>query len=69
MIPSTSVGNREFKRKGEIGVWFRIASNTMAVVRPLKGRVPVPISYSITPKENRSLRRSNASPRACSGDM
>ena len=34
-----------------------------------KAILPVAISYSTTPKENRSVRASSSSPRACSGDM
>ena len=36
---------------------------------PENGFFPVPISYSTTPKENKSLRGSSSSLRACSGDM
>jgi len=38
-------------------------------VRPRNGFEPVSISWRITPSENRSLRASTRSPRACSGDM
>ena len=34
-----------------------------------KARRPVAISYSTAPKENRSVRASTFSPRACSGDI
>ena len=38
-------------------------------VSPRNGSVPVAISYSTAPKENRSVRASSSFPRACSGDM
>ena len=38
-------------------------------VRRGKAIAPVAISYSTTPNENRSVRTSSSSPRACSGDM
>ena len=47
----------------------RIAAKTIAAVLPLKGSVPVAISYRTTPNENRSVRASSVSPRACSVDM
>ena len=37
--------------------------------RPGRAAVPVAISYSTTPSENRSVRASSAFPSACSGDM
>ena len=54
---------------GGTGTRFRIWSKMTAVVWPLKVWTPVAISYITTPSENRSLRWSTASPRACSGDM
>ena len=44
-------------------------SKIKATVEPEKGTEPVAISYSTTPSENRSDRRSSSSPRACSGDI
>src|SRR5215472_16893650 len=36
---------------------------------PWKGNAPVAISYSTAPNENRSVRASSSSARACSGDI
>ena len=36
---------------------------------PRKGNVPVAISYSTAPKENKSVRASNSLARTCSGDI
>ncbi len=47
----------------------RMPSKIKAAVAPENGRIPVAISYSTTPSENKSERASNSSPRACSGDM
>ena len=38
-------------------------------VSPRKSRSPVSSSWSTTPSEKRSLRRSMGLPQACSGDM
>jgi hypothetical protein len=46
-----------------------MASCTTATVLPEKAGRPAAISYKTAPNENRSLRASNASPRACSGDI
>jgi hypothetical protein len=46
-----------------------MASKITADVLPTKGWRPVAISYKTAPKENRSVRASISSPRACSGDM
>ena len=48
---------------------FRMELMTAASLSPLKGSLPVIISYRITPKEKMSLLESTASPPACSGDM
>ena len=40
-----------------------------AGVFPENASVDVAISYSTTPNENKSVRASMSSPRACSGDM
>jgi hypothetical protein len=69
MSLSSSGGTSGFTRPGDGGVLLRISWNTTAVVAPVNGGRPVAISYSTTPKENRSLRASSRSPRACSGDM
>ena len=69
MIRSSSFGSSGFSRRGEVGVLLRIASKIAAEVSPRKGSVPVAISYSTTPSENRSVRRSSVLPSACSGDM
>ena len=57
------------KRTGAVGARFRMASKITADVLPVKGWRPVDISYKTAPKENRSVRVSSSSPRACSGDM
>src|SRR4029434_7879486 len=51
------------------GARLRIASYTTAVVLPPNAWTPVTISYSTAPSENKSVRESIDSPRACSGDM
>ncbi len=66
---ANSDGTFGFSPDAGIGALLRIASKTTAEVLPLKGKLPVVISYNTTPKENRSVRASSASPRACSGDM
>ena len=58
-----------FERAAGVGVRFRTASKMIAEVPPEKACRPVAISYSTTPKENKSVRASTSSPRACSGDM
>ena len=47
------------------GFWRRL----LPMCSPWKGIWPVAIWYMTEPKENRSLRASSSSPRACSGDM
>src|SRR2546422_603979 len=69
MMRSSSGGRSGLTRMGAVGARFRTESKTTAEVLPLKGTVPVAISYSTAPKENRSVRASKSSPRACSGDM
>jgi len=46
-----------------------IDESTAIAVSPAKGRTPVAISYSTTPKEKTSARPSIGSPCACSGAM
>ena len=66
----SSVGGiRGFTSVRGSGSRFRIASRITAGDDPPKAFLAVPISYSTMPSENRSLRASTASPRACSGDM
>ena len=62
-------GRSGFSRTGGVGSRSRIALKISAEVSPRNGSVPVAISYSTTPKENRSVRASSSLPRACSGDM
>jgi hypothetical protein len=69
VIRSNSTGSPGFKRTGEIGALCRIASNTIREVFPENAGNPVAISYTTAPNENRSVRGSNSSPPACSGDM
>ena len=68
-IHPTSGTTSGFIRVTGSGVRFRIASNVTAVVAPINAIRPVAISYSTAPSENRSLRASRSSPRACSGDI
>ena len=69
MILSSSVGRSGFTLGSAVGALFRIASKIPAEESPRNGSVPVAISYSTTPSENRSVRRSSGLPSACSGDM
>ena len=46
-----------------------MALKISADVSPRNGNVPVDISYSTVPNENKSVRASNSLPRVCSGDM
>jgi hypothetical protein len=62
-------GKPGFNRKGVSGARFRIPSEITADVSPRKGKVPVAISYSTAPNENKSVRASNSLARTCSGDM
>ena len=66
---SSPGGILTFSFDTESGVRLRISSNVTARVRPPNGVRPVAISKNRTPSENRSLRESTSSPRACSGDM
>src|ERR1700720_1187310 len=54
IIRSTSAGRSGFARRADAGSLLRIELNSAAEVSPLKGSVPVDISYSTAPKENRS---------------
>ena len=54
---------------GETGLWVMIADIVATALLPVKGRWPVAIWYSTTPRENKSVRGSSSSPRACSGDI
>jgi hypothetical protein len=67
MISSSFGGSSGFNRVGEVGAVCRMAPKMMAEVLPGKGSLPVAIWYNTTPIENRSVRVSNSSPRACSG--
>ena len=66
---SSSGGSLGFKRTGAVGALLRMALKIAADVFPSNGRRPVDISYSTTPKENRSVRASSSSPSVCSGLM
>ena len=57
----------ETNRRGRIRIQYGIEIS--AEVSPWNGNVPVAISYSTAPKENRSVRPSSPLPLACSGDM
>jgi predicted GH43/DUF377 family glycosyl hydrolase len=63
------VGTSGFIRTGETGGRSRMALKISADVSPRNGKVPVHISYSTAPNENRSVRASSSFPRTCSGDM
>ena len=56
-------------RSNPAGARLRMPSKIIAVVCPGNACVPVAISYSTTPNENKSVRASRTWPRACSGDM
>ena len=52
-----------------IGFASRMALKITPDVSPRNGSIPVHISYSSAPKENRSVRGSSSFPRTCSGDI
>ena len=68
-MPSSSMGILGFSSRGGIGLECSTASSVISELLPVNGFFPVAISYSTMPKENRSLRASMVSLRACSGDM
>jgi hypothetical protein len=57
------------KRAAALGPASRMALKIGAEVSPRNGKVPVAISYSTAPKENKSVRASSSLPFACSGDI
>ena len=69
MTRSRSGGTSGFRRTGGTGARLRIASTIVPVLSPRNGRVPVAVSYSTTPNENKSVRASNGVARTCSGDI
>ena len=69
MISSSFGGTSGFKRTGEIGARFRMASKITPELSPRKGIAPVDISYSTVPNEKMSVRASTSRARTCSGDM
>src|SRR6516164_8846634 len=69
MISSNLDGISGLIRTGGTGGRSKIALKTSAEVSPRNGRVPVHISYSTAPNENRSVRASSSFPFTCSGDM
>ena len=69
MTSSSFAGSCGFRRTGDTGSRFRMASKIIAEVSPWNGTLPVAISYKTAPNENRSVRRSSSFPFACSGDM
>ena len=68
MISSSFGGSSGFNLPRVTGARFRIASCTMDAVLPGNAIRPVAISQRTAPKENKSVRVSSSSPRACSGD-
>ena len=64
--PGWKIGIQAQRRNGRR---FSMPSKTVAAVSPANGNVPVAISYSTVPKENRSVRESRSLPFACSGDI
>ena len=68
MIRSSSEGTSGFRRTG-VGGTIQNRVEDHAEVSPRNGSVPVHISYSTAPNENRSVRASSSFPRTCSGDM
>ena len=70
LMMSSSLGGRSgFNRNGGSGARFMMPSKMMPELSPRNGKVPVAISYSTTPKENRSVRASSSLARTCSGDI
>ncbi len=65
--PLQPPGTSGFRRTGAVGAWFRIALKIAAEVSPRKGSIPVAISYSTTPKENRSVPAFSSSPAPAPG--
>src|SRR5246127_536494 len=68
-ISSSFGGTSGFSRTTEAGVRFRMDSKITPELSPRNGRVPVHISYSTAPKENKSVRASNSLALTCSGDI
>jgi len=68
-MPSSSIGIFGFSSRGGTGLECSTASSVISELFPVNGFLPVAISYSTTPNENRSLRASMVSLRACSGDI
>ena len=60
MMRSRSAGRSGFSRTGETGVSSKIALKITGELSPRKGTMPVAISYSTAPKENKSLRASSS---------
>ncbi len=69
IISSSLGGTSQFRRTADTGERSRIALKMRPDVSPRKGTLPVHISYSTAPKENRSVRASSSFPLTCSGDM
>ena len=69
MISSSLGGTSGFSRTADVGFPSRMALKITAELSPRNGSVPVVISYSTAPKENRSVRASSSFPLACSGDI
>src|ERR1700679_3498199 len=69
MMSSSFGGMSGFNRTGGTGARCRIASEISAELSPRKGSVPVVISYSTAPKENKSVRASSSFAPNCSGGM
>ena len=69
MISSNLGGTSGFRRTIDVGAASRMALKMTPELSLRKGSIPVAISYSTTPNENRSVRASNSLARTCSGDM
>ena len=62
MMSISLAGTALFRRMGDSGVRFRIASKITADVLPSNGWRPVAISYRTTPREKISERASSELP-------
>ena len=69
MISSSLGGTSGFSRTGGGRCSIQNGFEDHRRTFPRNGNVPVAISYSTAPKENRSVRASSSLPRACSGDI
>ncbi len=69
MIPSRLSGIDAFTVRGAMTIPLMIFMTISGTSSPPNARLPVAISESTVPRENRSVRASTGCPCACSGDM